>query len=128
MVDAGPAGVGTPGWVGYEVNGWRIRMHTQELAENIPDTAHFLYVHSLPVQPVAEIEVDGHIYRQRTVTRSGDESSPSPRRRSASASSGCTSLAVGRRCRPGRLPPEYTFLTATRRSTRSRWTCASSSW
>ena len=63
---------GAPGWFGYETAEWRIRMHTQELAENVPDTAHFLYVHGLPAQPVAEVQTDGHIYRQRTVTRHGD--------------------------------------------------------
>jgi len=47
-------------------------MSTQELAENIPDTAHFRFVHSLPVQPEAEVSIDRHIYRQRTITRVGD--------------------------------------------------------
>jgi 3-ketosteroid 9alpha-monooxygenase subunit A len=60
---------GQPGWIGYETVGWTIRMHVQELAENIPDTAHFQVVHGLPVQPEAVVSVDGHIYRQRTITR-----------------------------------------------------------
>jgi phenylpropionate dioxygenase-like ring-hydroxylating dioxygenase large terminal subunit len=58
---------GRPGWVGYETVSWRIRMHVQELAENIPDTAHFAYVHRVPGTPDAEVEVDGHIYRQRSI-------------------------------------------------------------
>ena len=44
-------------------------MHVQELAENIPDTTHFLYVHTVPAMPDAEVEIDGHVYRQLTVGR-----------------------------------------------------------
>jgi phenylpropionate dioxygenase-like ring-hydroxylating dioxygenase large terminal subunit len=58
---------GVPGWEGYETVGWRIRMHVQELVENVPDTAHFAYVHKVPGTPRAEVEVDGHIYRQRSI-------------------------------------------------------------
>jgi 3-ketosteroid 9alpha-monooxygenase subunit A len=57
---------GTPGWLGYETVQWRIRMHVQELAENIPDTAHFAYVHEVPGTPRAEVEVRDHVYRQRS--------------------------------------------------------------
>ena len=106
---------GTPGWLGYEVTGWRIRMHTQELAENIPDTAHFLYVHSLPVQPAAEVEVERHVYRQRTVTRVGDAETAFTQE---AFGLGLVWLHV-----PGRRPgaegpgagatPDVTFLTAT---------------
>ena len=58
---------GEPGWVGYVTHGWTVQMHVQELAENVPDTAHFLVVHGLPIQPEAEISTDGHIFRQRTI-------------------------------------------------------------
>jgi 3-ketosteroid 9alpha-monooxygenase subunit A len=58
---------GTPGWVGYETAGWTIRMHTQELAENIPDMAHFNYVHEVGADLRAEFEVEGHVYRQRSL-------------------------------------------------------------
>jgi 3-ketosteroid 9alpha-monooxygenase subunit A len=58
---------GTPGWVGYETAGWTIRMHTQELAENIPDMAHFTYVHEVGADLRADIEIDGHVYRQRSL-------------------------------------------------------------
>jgi nitrite reductase/ring-hydroxylating ferredoxin subunit len=58
-----------PGWIGYETTSWRIRMHVQELAENIPDTAHFLFVHTVPAMPIAEVETDGHVYRQATIGR-----------------------------------------------------------
>jgi 3-ketosteroid 9alpha-monooxygenase subunit A len=58
---------GTPGWVGYETAGWTIRMHTQELAENIPDMAHFTYVHEVGADLRAEFEVEGHMYRQRSL-------------------------------------------------------------
>ena len=57
---------GAPGWLGYESVSWVIRMHVQELCENIPDTAHFAYVHEVPGTPAAEVETHGHIYRQRS--------------------------------------------------------------
>lgn len=58
---------GQPGWLGYESVAWTIRMHTQELAENIPDMAHFTYVHTVGADLRAEIETDGHVYRQRSL-------------------------------------------------------------
>jgi 3-ketosteroid 9alpha-monooxygenase subunit A len=58
---------GQPGWLGYETVGWTIRMHTQELAENIPDMAHFTYVHTVGPDLRAEFETDGHVYRQRSL-------------------------------------------------------------
>jgi nitrite reductase/ring-hydroxylating ferredoxin subunit len=60
---------GKDGWVGYHTVSWTIQMHTQELAENIPDTTHFVYVHGLPTMPVAEVHTEGHRYIQRTVRR-----------------------------------------------------------
>jgi 3-ketosteroid 9alpha-monooxygenase subunit A len=56
-----------PGWLGYETVGWRIRMHVQELAENVPDTAHFAVVHGVPGTPDAIVSTDGPVYRQRSV-------------------------------------------------------------
>ena len=56
-----------PDWLGYEIVGWTIRMHTQELAENIPDMAHFAYVHTVGGNLSADFEVDGHVYRQRSL-------------------------------------------------------------
>lgn len=58
---------GHDGWVGYETVSWRIRMHVQELAENIPDMAHFATVHGVRGTPKAEIDIDGHVYRQRSL-------------------------------------------------------------
>jgi phenylpropionate dioxygenase-like ring-hydroxylating dioxygenase large terminal subunit len=58
---------GRPGWVGYVRHEWRVRMHAQELAENIPDTAHFKVVHGAPMTPGADIEIDGPVYRQRSL-------------------------------------------------------------
>jgi len=58
---------GAPGWLGYETASWRIRMHVQELCENVPDTAHFAVVHEVPGTPVAEVETEGHVYRQRSL-------------------------------------------------------------
>jgi phenylpropionate dioxygenase-like ring-hydroxylating dioxygenase large terminal subunit len=55
-----------PDWLGYETRRWRIRMHVQELAENVPDTAHFEVIHGLPVLPRAEPKVEGPVYYQRS--------------------------------------------------------------
>jgi nitrite reductase/ring-hydroxylating ferredoxin subunit len=52
------------GWIGYEKFSWRAKVHVQEIAENIPDTAHFVYVHDVPVLPKVRGKIDGHIYRQ----------------------------------------------------------------
>lgn len=52
------------GWIGYEKSSWRAKVHVQEIAENIPDTAHFVYVHDVPVLPKVRGKIDGHIYRQ----------------------------------------------------------------
>ncbi|AGP35077.1 hypothetical protein BE04_18160 [Sorangium cellulosum] len=48
---------------------WRIRTHVQETLENIVDPAHFVVVHSMPVQPRTEIEIDGHIIRSRSAVK-----------------------------------------------------------
>jgi 3-ketosteroid 9alpha-monooxygenase subunit A len=58
-----------PGWLGYETVGWTIRMHVQELAENVPDMAHFHYVHGVgdSVELRADVETDGPFYRQRSL-------------------------------------------------------------
>jgi phenylpropionate dioxygenase-like ring-hydroxylating dioxygenase large terminal subunit len=63
---------GQPGWVGYETFSWKIRMHVQELVENVPDMAHFAVVHGVPGTPAADYEVDGHVYRQRSYVRETD--------------------------------------------------------
>jgi nitrite reductase/ring-hydroxylating ferredoxin subunit len=63
---------GAPGWSGYHTKTWRIRMHVQELAENVPDAPHFRYVHRTPTLPTAIPETDGPIYRQQTRMTSAD--------------------------------------------------------
>lgn len=55
---------GQKGWLGYETFSWRAKVHVQEVAENIPDTAHFVYVHEVPTLPKVRGKIDGHIYRQ----------------------------------------------------------------
>jgi phenylpropionate dioxygenase-like ring-hydroxylating dioxygenase large terminal subunit len=52
------------GWLGYFTCQWNVRVHVQDLAENIPDTTHFVSVHHLPEYPQARATADGHIYRQ----------------------------------------------------------------
>ena len=56
-----------PEWVGYETAGWTIRMHVQELAENIPDMPHFNYVHGVGTHLRAVVDTDAHVYRQRSL-------------------------------------------------------------
>jgi 3-ketosteroid 9alpha-monooxygenase subunit A len=63
---------GQPGWSGYHSRSWRVRMHVQELAENVPDAPHFRYVHRTPTLPTAVPSVDGPIYRQQTRMTSAD--------------------------------------------------------
>jgi len=63
---------GRPGWIGWERFRWRIHMHTQELAENVPDTFHFVAVHRVPALPEAIVHVDGPVYRQETIGRGDD--------------------------------------------------------
>jgi nitrite reductase/ring-hydroxylating ferredoxin subunit len=70
MADA--AEYGAPGWSGYHTKSWRIRMHVQELAENVPDAPHFRYVHQTPTLPTAIPSTDGPIYRQETRMSSAD--------------------------------------------------------
>ncbi|MEZ4352225.1 MAG: Rieske 2Fe-2S domain-containing protein [Myxococcota bacterium] len=63
---------GRPGWVGWQTFRWQIHMHTQELAENVPDMPHFRYVHRVPAPPEAEVKTSGHVYRQETIGRGAD--------------------------------------------------------
>jgi nitrite reductase/ring-hydroxylating ferredoxin subunit len=63
---------GAEGWVGYETTGWTVHMHTQELAENVPDTSHFVFVHNVPSLPTAQVETNGHVYRQRMESHSAE--------------------------------------------------------
>jgi nitrite reductase/ring-hydroxylating ferredoxin subunit/predicted RNase H-like HicB family nuclease len=58
---------GQPGWIGYESVSWTIRAHVQEVAENVPDMPHFATVHGVPGDLRAEVETDGHVYRQRSI-------------------------------------------------------------
>lgn len=61
---------GLDGWVGYTTESWKVRVHVQDLTENIPDTTHFVSVHGLRDVPQATATADEHIYRQVM----GDES------------------------------------------------------
>ena len=53
-------------WLGYVTRAWKIRMHVQELAENVPDRAHFQVVHGVPAVPDTPIRIDGPVYYQTT--------------------------------------------------------------
>jgi 3-ketosteroid 9alpha-monooxygenase subunit A len=55
---------GVPGWIGYETTTWKVRVHVQDVTENIADTTHFLSVHGLPAYPEARVETKDHIYHQ----------------------------------------------------------------
>jgi nitrite reductase/ring-hydroxylating ferredoxin subunit len=55
---------GLPGWIGYETRSWTVRVHVQEVTENIPDTTHFVSVHGLRTVPEAHVETKDHIFHQ----------------------------------------------------------------
>jgi phenylpropionate dioxygenase-like ring-hydroxylating dioxygenase large terminal subunit len=55
---------GEDGWLGYYERQWTVRVHVQDLVENIPDTTHFVSVHHLPEYPQAKATTEGHIYHQ----------------------------------------------------------------
>lgn len=55
---------GDEGWLGYYARQWNVRVHVQDLVENIPDTTHFVSVHHLPEYPKARATTEGHIYHQ----------------------------------------------------------------
>jgi len=55
---------GMPGWVGYETRAWTVRVHVQDVTENIPDTTHFVSVHGLRTFPEARVETKDHIFHQ----------------------------------------------------------------
>ena len=59
-------------WRGYDKRVYPVRMHVQELAENVPDRAHFLYVHETPVIPDISCTTEGPVYRQTTALPLGD--------------------------------------------------------
>ena len=61
-----------PGWVGYETYRYTVRMHVQELAENVPDGVHFNYVHGIGATPRIDHELDGPVYRQVTTVPTQD--------------------------------------------------------
>lgn len=62
-------------WLGYEHRSWKIRMHAQELPENVPDRAHFRFVHGMPDVPESDAWTEGAVYHQKTSlrTESGEE-------------------------------------------------------
>jgi nitrite reductase/ring-hydroxylating ferredoxin subunit len=53
-------------WLGYASRQWKIRMHVQELAENVPDQAHFETIHGVAGGPRADCKVDGPVFYQET--------------------------------------------------------------
>ncbi len=55
---------GQPGWVGYETSRWAVRVHVQDVSENIADTTHFVSVHGLRDFPQARVETNGPVYHQ----------------------------------------------------------------
>jgi hypothetical protein len=55
---------GQPGWVGYTTRRWAVRVHVQDVTENIPDTTHFVSVHGLRSFPQARVETTDHVFHQ----------------------------------------------------------------
>ena len=63
---------GEEGWIGYEHRSWRIRMHVQELAENVPDIPHLATLHGQKGQlPRVEYGTDGPVYCQYLMAPDG---------------------------------------------------------
>lgn len=60
---------GNDEWTPYERRSWRIRTHNQDMAENAVDSAHFKYVHGMPVQPLTTAEIKGHVLHVKSTTR-----------------------------------------------------------
>jgi 3-ketosteroid 9alpha-monooxygenase subunit A len=54
---------GNAEWTPYEKRRWKIRTHSQEMAENAVDSAHFHYVHGTVEQPTSKASIEGHILR-----------------------------------------------------------------
>ena len=92
-------------WLGYETRSWRIRMHVQELLENVPDSAHFEVVHGVPTTTRAEGWVEGPVYHQKTSMLDADG------RDWLFAQQECWGLGLVWLRSPG--PPQTFFLTAT---------------
>ena len=55
---------GMPGWVGYETRSWNVRVHVQDVTENIPDSTHFVSVHGLRSYPEARVTTKDHMFHQ----------------------------------------------------------------
>jgi 3-ketosteroid 9alpha-monooxygenase subunit A len=60
-----------PGWSAPVRRSFRVRVHCQEMAENVVDDAHFLYVHGTRGKPESQAEIDGPIFRAVQRTRIG---------------------------------------------------------
>jgi nitrite reductase/ring-hydroxylating ferredoxin subunit len=54
---------GSEHWTPYQKRHWRIRTHVQEIAENIVDPSHFLYVHQTLSLPESTVAAEGHVFR-----------------------------------------------------------------
>ncbi|HPG24797.1 MAG TPA: Rieske 2Fe-2S domain-containing protein [Myxococcota bacterium] len=81
---------GRPGWVGWQTFRWQIHMHTQELAENVPDMPHFRYVHRVPAPPEAEVRLRAtSTGRRRSGAGPTAGSSGGRSRRSSGSGSSC---------------------------------------
>ena len=68
-------GVGSDEWAPLRTQSWRIRVHCQEIGENIVDTAHLLAVHAMPLpsNPELRVEADGPFFRVWQHMRMGAE-------------------------------------------------------
>src|SRR5205823_8983333 len=55
--------IGSAEWTPPQRRRWRIRVHMQEIAENIVDPMHFRYVHDTLTPAETRVEVGGHVLR-----------------------------------------------------------------
>lgn len=59
------------GWSPPQRRSWKVRAHSQEMAENVVDDAHFKYVHGTHTMPRSTAEIDGHVFRAVSISKVG---------------------------------------------------------
>ncbi len=58
-------------WTAPQRRAFTVRAHSQEMAENVVDDAHFKFVHGTHSMPRSTAEIDGHVFRVVSVSKVG---------------------------------------------------------
>ena len=61
--------LGSSEWTPPARKKWRIRVHAQEIAENLVDPMHFRYVHQTLAPAQTRVEVEGHLLRSFSIVQ-----------------------------------------------------------